>query len=79
MAFVEPKETPLGTSGFAGWYRATEPLLRKELCAAYGPERGREDTSEALAWAWEHRDCVATMEKPLASGPSPRRRHDPEE
>jgi DNA-directed RNA polymerase specialized sigma24 family protein len=31
-----------------------EPRLRKAFVAAYGPERGREATAEALAYGWEH-------------------------
>jgi DNA-directed RNA polymerase specialized sigma24 family protein len=31
-----------------------EPRLRRALVARYGQERGREATSEALSWAWEH-------------------------
>ena len=31
-----------------------EPSLRRALVAAYGSERGREATAEALAYAWEH-------------------------
>jgi len=31
-----------------------EPRLRRALVAAYGSERGREATAEALAYAWEH-------------------------
>ena len=42
-----------------------EPRLRVALLAAYGPERGREATAEALAWAWEHWDRLQTMERPV--------------
>jgi RNA polymerase sigma factor (sigma-70 family) len=31
-----------------------EPRLRRAFVAAYGSQRGREATSEALAYAWEH-------------------------
>jgi DNA-directed RNA polymerase specialized sigma24 family protein len=31
-----------------------EPRLRRALIAAYGFERGREATADALSWAWEH-------------------------
>ncbi len=34
--------------------------------AAYGRERGHEATAEALAWAWEHQDRLAGLEKPVA-------------
>ncbi len=33
---------------------AVEPRLRHALTALYGPERGREATSEALEWAFAH-------------------------
>jgi DNA-directed RNA polymerase specialized sigma24 family protein len=36
----------------------TEPRLRRALVAAYGSERGREATAEALAYAWEHWDAL---------------------
>jgi RNA polymerase sigma factor (sigma-70 family) len=41
-----------------------EPRLRRAFVAAYGTERGRDATAEALAWAWEHWDRVATMHNP---------------
>lgn len=41
--------------------RDVEPGLRRALVAAYGPEAGREAAAEALAWAWEHRDRMATV------------------
>lgn len=41
-----------------------EPRLRAALVALYGPEEGREATAEALAFAWEHRDRLASMERP---------------
>lgn len=36
--------------------KKTEPRLRRAFVAAYGPDRGREATAEALAYAWEHWD-----------------------
>lgn len=42
-----------------------EPNLRVALMAAYGPERGREATCEALAYGWEHWDKVKVMERPV--------------
>jgi DNA-directed RNA polymerase specialized sigma24 family protein len=50
---------------FTEWYGRLEPQLRRGLCATYGPERGREATAEALAWAWEHRDRVDSLDRPL--------------
>jgi DNA-directed RNA polymerase specialized sigma24 family protein len=42
-----------------------EPKLRRALIAAYGPERGREATCEALAYAWQHWDRVEQMKNPV--------------
>lgn len=50
---------------FAGFFAAVEPKLRRALVAAYGRERGREAASEALAWAWEHRDRLQTLDNPV--------------
>lgn len=51
---------------FEQFVREHEPHLRRALIAHYGRERGREATAEALAWAWEHRSQLASMEKPVA-------------
>jgi DNA-directed RNA polymerase specialized sigma24 family protein len=50
---------------FDGFFAEVEPRLRRALVARYGPDRGREATSEALAYAWEHWQRVQTMERPL--------------
>ncbi len=50
---------------FTEFVRDVEPRLRISLLARYGPERGREATAEALAYAWEHWDRVGAMEKPI--------------
>ena len=42
-----------------------EPRLRRALVAAYGPDRGREATAEALGYGWEHWERVKTMENPV--------------
>ena len=49
---------------FARFVGEHEPRLRRAFVAAYGTERGRDATAEALAWAWEHWDRVATMQNP---------------
>lgn len=36
--------------------------LRRALVARYGVELGVEATAEAVAWAWAHRDQLATMD-----------------
>ena len=50
---------------FTAFVESYEPKLRIALMAAYGPERGREATCEALAYGWEHWDRVRTMERPV--------------
>lgn len=42
----------------------TEPRLKLALCSAFGLEVGMEATAEALAFAWEHWDRVATKPNP---------------
>jgi DNA-directed RNA polymerase specialized sigma24 family protein len=51
---------------FKDFVEAVEPRLRRSLVAAYGFERGREATAEALAWAWEHWDQVKRMDNQTA-------------
>jgi RNA polymerase sigma factor (sigma-70 family) len=46
---------------FHSFMGQAEPRLRRALVAAYGNERGREATAEALAYAWEHWEHVRTM------------------
>lgn len=50
---------------FTDFVREHEPKLRIALMAAYGPERGREATAEAFAYAWEHWDSVNDMHEPV--------------
>jgi DNA-directed RNA polymerase specialized sigma24 family protein len=50
--------------GFRVFVTRVEPRLRRALTAAYGYERGREATAEALAYAWEHWDRVAGLSNP---------------
>lgn len=56
----------MDADGFVAWYKVVEPRLRLALMAAYGHERGREATAEALAWAWEHQERLAGLERPVA-------------
>ncbi len=49
---------------FAAFVTDVEPRLRRALVAAYGPERGRDATAEALAWAWARWDEVRAMANP---------------
>jgi RNA polymerase sigma factor (sigma-70 family) len=55
---------PLRQAGFERFVRDVEPRLRRALVAAYGGQRGREATAEALSWAWENWDRVRAMEYP---------------
>jgi len=50
---------------FDEFVAVAEPRLRRALIAAYGPERGREATAEALAFAWERWDKVRDMTNPV--------------
>jgi DNA-directed RNA polymerase specialized sigma24 family protein len=50
---------------FQAFMETAEPRLRRALVAAYGHERGREATAEALAYGWERWARVQTMENPV--------------
>lgn len=62
----EARTTTSNEEGFTAFFIEHESRLRRALVAAYGGERGREAAAEALAFAWEHWDLVAKMDKPLA-------------
>jgi len=51
---------------FSQFVERTEPRLRRALVAAYGSERGREATAEALAYAWEHWDAMQEITNQIA-------------
>jgi DNA-directed RNA polymerase specialized sigma24 family protein len=51
---------------FSEFVEGTEPRLRRALVAAYGSERGREATAEALAYAWEHWESLQDVGNRLA-------------
>jgi DNA-directed RNA polymerase specialized sigma24 family protein len=55
---------PRDTDAFTRFWGEVEPRLRRAFVAAFGTDRGREATQEALAWAWEHWDRVTTMTNP---------------
>jgi RNA polymerase sigma-70 factor (ECF subfamily) len=60
------KEPASGGSGntevqFADFVATYEEQLRRAFVAAYGGDRGREATAEALAFAWENWTRVAQM------------------
>ena len=66
MSAVRPGCAVDTDDGFVGWYHKVEPSLRVALIAAYGSDRGREATAEALAWAWEHKERLASLTNPVA-------------
>jgi DNA-directed RNA polymerase specialized sigma24 family protein len=49
---------------FAALCADVEPRLRRALVAVHGPDIGSDAAAEAMAWAWEHLDRVATMTNP---------------
>jgi len=49
---------------FRSFVADVEPSLRRALIASYGPERGREATAEALAWAFEHQSRLGGLQNP---------------
>ncbi len=51
---------------FEAFVIEVEPRLRSALVAAYGLDRGREATSAALGWAWEHRGQLGKLENNVA-------------
>jgi RNA polymerase sigma-70 factor (ECF subfamily) len=50
---------------FARFVEEAEPRLLRALVGVYGPEVGREATSDAIAYAWEHWDRVSAMQNPI--------------
>lgn len=58
-----PSETELAR--FDRFHALVEPRLRRALVAAFGSDTGREATAEALAWAWEHRDRLEAIDRPV--------------
>ncbi len=50
---------------FERFVELAETKLRRAYIAAYGTDRAAEATAEALAWAWEHRERLETMENPV--------------
>jgi DNA-directed RNA polymerase specialized sigma24 family protein len=49
------------TTRYREFVQVAEPKLRRSFVATYGPERGRDATCEALAYAWQHWDRVEAM------------------
>jgi RNA polymerase sigma factor (sigma-70 family) len=66
-AFLDVEVVPVGTAlpertDFDDFVADVEPRLRRALVAAYGPDRGRDATAEALAWAWQNWDRLQRMD-----------------
>jgi DNA-directed RNA polymerase specialized sigma24 family protein len=66
-------------SEFEAFVSATEPKLRVALAALFGQDQGRDATSAALLYAWEHWNTVSAMGNPAGYlyrvGRSSMRRH----
>lgn len=54
-----------GDDQFTTFALTAEPRLRRALVAAYGPERGAEGASEAMAHGWENWSRVSRMDNPI--------------
>lgn len=52
-------------TSYSVFHRQAEPRLRAALVAAYGTQRGRDATVEALVYGWEHWEKVSAMENPI--------------
>ena len=52
--------------GFDAFVRRVQPALLQALIATYGPVDGREAAVDALSWAWEHWDRLATVDHPVS-------------
>ena len=50
---------------FEAYVADVKPRLLQALVATYGPTDGREACVDALSWAWEHWDRLATVEHPV--------------
>jgi hypothetical protein len=57
--------TESAADSFSRFVREVEPPLRHALTASLGQELGREATSDALAWAWEHSERALGLEHPV--------------
>jgi RNA polymerase sigma-70 factor (ECF subfamily) len=51
-------------TSFTTFVQEHEPRLRAAMIARYGPDRGGDAASEALAYGWEHWDRIRKMENP---------------
>ena len=51
---------------FEAFVQDVEPRLRRALIAAYGFERGREATADALSWSWENWGRIGRVQNKVA-------------
>ncbi len=65
VSLTADRAEQLTEAQFTEFVEQAEPKLRIALMAAYGPERGRDATAEALAYAWEHWARIKSMEHPI--------------
>ena len=56
---------PATDAWFESFLAVGEPKLRRALVAALGQQAGLDATSIAVAYGWEHRGRLRTMENPL--------------
>ncbi len=49
---------------FDEFFKTAEPLLRRALVGGFGPDVGREATSETLTYGWKNWDRVAGLDNP---------------
>jgi len=50
---------------FRTFFETVEPRLHRALVAKLGWDKGREATSEAFGYAWEHWDRIRQLENPV--------------
>ena len=51
---------------FRPFFLEVEPRLRRALCAALGPQLGKDATLEGMSWAWEHWSKAQSLDDPVA-------------
>jgi DNA-directed RNA polymerase specialized sigma24 family protein len=61
---VSERGVCLDETEFAAFFADVEPRLHSVLVARFGLQSGREATADALSWAWEHRDRLASLRNP---------------
>jgi len=59
---MESLDSPQSMEEFSAFVLEHEPRLRRAFVAAYGGQRGRDATAEALGYAWEHWSRVSRMQ-----------------